>query len=60
MKFRILTGTPIEVESKLNELEGKIKIESVETKFDKYGVKQIAIVVSITNVATFPTFKEGD
>ncbi len=60
MKFRILTGTPIEVESKLNELEGKIKIESVETKFDKYGVKQIAIVVSITNVAAFPTFKEGD
>ena len=59
MEFRILTGNPFEVETKLNSIEGKVEIKSVESEFDKYGVNRMAVVVSITGVATFPVVK-GD
>ena len=57
-KFKIITGTPVECEDGLNRIKDKIEIESVETKFDKYGVERMAIVVSIS-VAAFPTELKG-
>ena len=54
MEFKILTGTPNEVQRSLNEIKGKVEIKSVESEFDKYGVNRMAVVVSITAVATFP------
>ena len=59
MEFKILTGSPNEVETKLNEIEGKVEIKSVKFEFDKYGCNRMAIVVSVTGVATFPSLK-GD
>lgn len=54
MEFKILTGSPNEVQRSLNEIEGKVEIKSVESQFDKYGCNRMAIVVSVTGVATFP------
>jgi hypothetical protein len=50
MKFKILQGRPAAVEKDLNELQGKVEIKSVESKFGKYGVDEMCIVVSITDV----------
>ena len=41
----IITGNPNECETKLKWLKGKVTIESVETKFGKYGVDTMAMVV---------------
>ena len=43
-KIVIITGNPQECETKLTWLKGKVIIESVETKFGKYGVDTMAIV----------------
>lgn len=44
-EFIIITGNPQECEDKLKWLKGNVTIESVETKFGKYGVDTMAMVV---------------
>lgn len=47
MEYKIITGNPTECEKEMNLIKREIEIKSIDTKFGKYGVDYIMIVIAI-------------